>query len=194
MSIDTFKANPLPILYQSGYLTIREYDEAFSEFTLNYPNLEVKEGFLKKMIPLVMGEERENEFQISGFVRDVRKGDVDAFFNRMDALLANVPYEIKLDYEVHFQNFVYLLLTMMGFYTNVEYHTSSGRVDLVIKTDKYIYVMEFKRDSSADEAMKQIKDKDYAAPFRADGRQIVLVGANFASDMSRLDGILVEGM
>ena len=83
---------------------------------------------------------------------------------------------------------------MMGFYTNVEYHTSSGRVDLVIKTDKYIYVRELKRDRSADEAMKQIKDKDYAAPFRADGRQIILVGANFASDMSRLDGILVEGM
>ena len=194
MSIDSFKVNPLPILYQSGYLTISGYNERFSRFTLNYPNVEVKEGFLNRLLPLVVGERQSSEFDISAFVSDVEDGRLTDFFHRIDALLANVPYEIKLDYEVHFQNFIYLLLTMMGFYTNVEYHTSSGRVDLVIKTDKYIYVMEFKRDSSADKAMKQLKDKDYAAPFKTDGRQIVLVGANFASDMSRLDGILVEGM
>ena len=80
----------------------------------------------------------------------------------------------------------------MGFYTSVEYHTAKGRVDLILKTDKYIYIMEFKRDSSADEAMKQIKKKDYAKPFKLDGRKIVLIGANFASDMSALDGVLVE--
>ena len=80
----------------------------------------------------------------------------------------------------------------MGFYTSVEYHTAKGRVDIVLKTDKYIYIMEFKRDSSAQAAMQQIRDKDYAKPFKLDGRKIVLVAANFASDMSALDGVLVE--
>ena len=100
--------------------------------------------------------------------------------------------EVKLNYEVHFQNFIYLLFSLMGFYTNVEYHTAKGRVDLIVKTDKYIYIMEFKRDSSAQTAMQQIKDKDYAKPFKREGRKIVLIGANFASDMSALDGVLVE--
>ena len=190
--INSFTSNPLPIIYQSGYLTISHFDEEFSEFTLDYPNDEVKEGFLKGLTALVMGDERTSEFEVSQFVRDVRRGDTDAFFERIDTLLANVPYEIKLDYEVHFQNFVYLLFMLMGFYTSVEYHTSKGRVDLILKTDKYIYIMEFKRDSSAKAAMQQIKDKDYAKPFKLDGRKIVLVGANFASDMSALDGVLVE--
>lgn len=192
MSIDTYKDNPLPILYQSGYLTISGYDEEFSEFMLGYPNVEVKEGFLKGMIPLVTGSEKASEFQISGFIRDVRKGDTQAFFNRIDALLANVPYEIKLDYEVHFQNFVYLLFTLMGFYTHVEYHTAMGRADVIIKTDKYIYVMELKRDGSAEAAIQQIKDKEYAKPFMSDGRKLILVGANFRADMCALDGLIVE--
>ena len=139
-----------------------------------------------------MGNEKASEFQISGFVRDVRKGDTNAFFPRIDALLTHVPYEIKLNYEVHFQNFIYLLFTLMGFYTHAEYHTSSGRADVVIKTDQYIYIMELKRDGNAEDAMKQIKEKGYAKPFTADGRQIILVAANFKSDMSGLDGLIVE--
>ena len=190
--INSFTSNPLPIIYQSGYLTISNFDEEFSEFTLDYPNDEVKEGFLKGLTALVMGDERTSEFEVSQFVRAVRCGDTDAFFERIDTLLANVPYEVKLDYEVHFQNFIYLLFMLMGFYTSVEYHTSKGRVDLILKTDKYIYIMEFKRDSSAQAAMQQIRDKDYAKPFKLDGRKIVLVAANFASDMSALDGVLVE--
>ena len=190
--INSFTTNPLPIIYQSGYLTIRDYDDRFSEFTLDYPNAEVKEGFLNGLLPLILGDSQMTEFNVAHFVRSVERGDTDAFFERIDTLLSNVPYEVKLDYEVHFQNFVYLLFMLMGFYTSVEYHTSKGRVDLILKTDKYIYIMEFKRDSSAQAAMKQIKDKDYAKPFKLDGRKIVLVGANFASDMSALDGVLVE--
>ena len=192
MSIDTFKENPLPILYQSGYLTISGYDERFSEFMLDYPNAEVKEGFLKKLLPLAMGDTQSTEFNISYFVKAVEKGDTNAFFQRIDALLTHVPYEIKLNYEVHFQNFIYLLFTLMGFYTHAEYHTSSGRANVVIKTDQYIYIMELKRDGNAEDAMKQIKEKGYAKPFTADGRQIILVAANFKSDMSGLDGLIVE--
>ena len=190
--INSFTSNPLPIIYQSGYLTIAGYNEEFCEFILGFPNDEVREGFLKGLIPLVMGDERACEFVVSQFVKAVRRGDTDDFFERIDSLLANVPYEIKLDYEVHFQNFLYLLFTLMGFYTNVEYHTAKGRVDLVLKTDQYIYIMEFKRDDSAEAAMRQIKEKDYAKPFQSDGRKVVLIGANFASDMSALDGVLVE--
>ena len=188
--ITSFTSNPLPIIYQSGYLTISGYDEEFSEFTLGYPNLEVKAGLLKGLVALVVGEDRTSEFEVSHFVRAVRRGDTDDFFERIRALLANVPYEIKLNHEVHFQNFLYLLFTMMGFYTHVEYHTAKGRVDLVLKTDKYIYIMEFKRDDKAENALQQIKDKGYDAPFRKDGREIILIGANFASDMSGVDVVM----
>ncbi len=190
--INSFTSNPLPIIYQSGYLTIESYQPRFERYVLNYPNCEVKEGFLKGLLPLVMGERKVSEFDISFFVLSIEAGDTEAFFERIGTLLASVPYEIKLDYEVHFQNFLYLLFRLMGFYTEVETHTAKGRVDLVLKTDRYTYVMEFKRDSSAEDAMRQIKEKGYAEPYRADGRKLVLVGANFASDMSGLDGVLVE--
>ena len=123
----------------------------------------------------------------------MEKGDTKDFFDRIDSLLANVPYEIKLDYEVHFQNFIYFLFTLMGFYTFAEYHSSSGRADVVVKTDKYIYVMELKRGGTAKAAMRQIKRKGYAVPFAKDGRKIILVGANFAADMGRLDGVITQG-
>lgn len=80
----------------------------------------------------------------------------------------------------------------MGFYTHAEYHTAMGRADVIIKTDKYIYIMELKRDSSAEAAMQQIKDKDYAKPSMSDGRKLILVGANFRADMWVLDGWIVE--
>ncbi len=191
-TVNSFATNPLPILYQSGYLTISGYDPEFSVYTLNYPNYEVKEGFLKGLLPLVLGEERSSEFSVAHFVRAVRQGDTNSFFERITTLLTDVPYEVKLDYEVHFQNFLYLLFKLMGFYTEVEYHTAKGRVDLVLKTDRYIYIMEFKREASAEAALQQIKDKDYAAPFKGDGRQIILVGATFAADMSGLSGLLTE--
>ena len=190
--INSFTNNPLPIIYQSGYLTIESYQPRFAQYVLNYPNCEVKEGFLKGLLPLVMGDRKVSEFDISFFVLSIEAGNTVDFFDRIGTLLASVPYEIKLDYEVHFQNFLYLLFRLMGFYTEVETHTAKGRVDLILKTEQYIYVMEFKRDSSAEDAMKQIKEKGYAEPFKADGRKLVLVSANFASDMSGLDGVLVE--
>ena len=190
--INSFKCNPLPIIYQSGYLTISGYNARFDKYTMDYPNAEVKEGFLKGLLPLAVGERKATEFDVSSFVLDIEDGNTEAFFERIGSLLANVPYEIKLDYEVHFQNLIYLLFMLMGFYTNVEYHTAKGRADVIVKTDKYIYVMEFKRDSSAEDAMNQIKEKGYANPFKSDGRRIILIGANFSSDMSGLDGVLVE--
>ena len=111
---------------------------------------------------------------------------------RLEAMFAGQDYQLVGNTELYFHNVTSLVFKMLGFYTEVEYHTAKGRVDLVLKTDKYIYIMEFKRDSSAEAALKQIKDKDYAAPFKQDGRQIVLVGANFASDMSGLASVLVE--
>ena len=144
------------------------------------------------LIPIVMGERQTTAFDISAFVLAVEAGNTNAFFNHIDVLLARIPYEIKLNYEVHFQNFIYLLFTLMGFYTHAEYHTATGRADVVIKTDQFIYIMELKRDGSAEEAIKQIKAKEYSKPFMSDGRKIILVGANFRSDMSGLDGLIVE--
>ena len=94
--------------------------------------------------------------------------------------------------EAYFRNLLFIIFRLVGFYCEVEHPLAGGRSDMVIKTDKYIYVMEFKHDGTAKAAMKQIKDNGYAEPFKSDGRKIVLVGANFASDMAKLDGVLVE--
>ena len=95
-------------------------------------------------------------------------GKVDDFFERLKTMFADIPYELARDREVHYQNILYIIFKLMGFYVQVEYHTSRGRIDLVLQTQDYVYIMEFKLNGSADEALAQIREKGYAAPFAKD--------------------------
>lgn len=115
------------------------------------------------------------------FVKDVREGNVDSFMRRLQSFFADTPYELARDLELHYQNVLFIVFKLMGFYTQVEYHTSQGRVDLVLKTDRYIYVMEFKLDGTVEEALRQIEEKDYTRPFASDSRRLVKVGVNFSN-------------
>ena len=187
------------MIYQSGYLTIKGYDSEFKLYTLGYPNQEVEEGFLKYLLPFYTDmSEAEGPFEIRKFVEEVRKGDVDGFFHRLQSFFADAPYEVivgqapQRNVELFFQNVLFIVFKMMGFYTQVEYHTNRGRVDLVLKTDKYIYVMEFKQDASAEEALAQINDKDYAVSFASDGRELIKIGVNFSSEMRNIEKWIME--
>lgn len=186
--------DPIPSFYQTGYLTIRDYDAEFKSVTLDYPNEEVKSAFLNFLIPYYLdGVKSSTEFTINQFVYDIKHGNLESMLERLKALVAKIPYSSdKSAPESHFQNAVYLIFTLMGFYTTVEERISTGRTDLRVITDKYIYLFEFKIDSSARAALDQIHDRDYAAPYLKSGKEIVLIAANFNSATRRLDDTLIE--
>ena len=123
----------------------------------------------------------ESIFQISLFMRDVEGGDIDGFMRRLQGFFADIPYELARDLELHYQNVLFIVFRLMGFYTRVEYHTSQGRADLVLQTESYVYVMEFKLDGTAEEALRQIEERNYALPFAADPRKLFKVGVNFSN-------------
>ncbi|MDO5525084.1 MAG: ATP-binding protein [Prevotella sp.] len=182
-SVDSMARNPIPVIYQSGYLTIKGYDEEFRMYNLGFPNKEVENGFIKYLLPLYTPvEERKTEFYIVNFVNDIRKGRVDPFLERLQTLFADGDYRITGKMEKYFQNSMYLIFKMMGFYVDVERATSRGRIDIVMKTKDYIYVMELKLDGTAEDALRQIEDKGYAEPFRNDQRQLYMIGVNFSSE------------
>ena len=193
-SIDSESTNPIPVIYQSGYLTIKGYDPRFGMYRLGFPNREVEEGFLKYLMPFYANADKvDSPFQIQKFVNEVETGQVDAFFRRLSSLMADTPYELVRDLELHYQNILFIVFKLVGFYVKAEYHTSEGRVDLVLQTDKYTYVMEFKFDSTAEEALRQINEKHYARPFEADTtRTLYKIGVNFSSKTRNIEKWLVE--
>ncbi len=193
-SVDSTSTNPIPVIYQSGYLTIKGYDERFGMYRLGFPNREVEEGFVKFLMPFYTNlTAPETGFEIQQFVRDVEAGNIDAFLSRLQSLLADTSYEqIKRDQEVHYQNVLFIVTKLMGFYVKAEYHTSNGRIDLVLQTDKYIYVMEFKLDGTAEEALQQIHDKQYAQPFASDSREVFKIGVNFSSETRNIERWITE--
>ena len=192
-SIDSVYRNPVPLLYQSGYLTIKGYDERFRMYKLGFPNQEVENGFVRYLLPYYAPKERgESEFFIQKFIQEVERGDAEAFMERLQTMFADNSYQVMGKMELYFQNCMYVIFKMMGFYTEVERTTHRGRIDIVIKTADYIYVMEIKLDGSADEALQQIHEKGYAEPYRKDGRKVFLVGVNFSSDTKGVEEWKVE--
>ena len=191
--IDTMETNPVPILYQSGYLTIKGFDKEFRTYELGFPNKEVEEGFTKFLLPNYASLTSGNpSFEISSFVKEVRSGNIDAFMLRLQSFFADTPYELARDLERHYQNVLFIVFRLLGFYTQAEYRTSNGRIDMVVKTDRYIYVMEFKLNGSAEEAIRQINEKGYAAPFASDGRTLYKIGVNFSNEIRGIEGWIVE--
>ena len=190
-AIDT--DNPIPVIYQSGYLTIKGYDKRFRQYTLGFPNREVEEGFMNALIPSYLPKKHSNNtFDIAQFVMDVEDGRTDQFIDRLRSLFADTPYELIKDLENHYQNILWLLFRLMGFYTHAEYHTSRGRIDLLVKTPLYIYVMEFKLDGTAEEAMAQINSKEYSLPFTVEGQTVIKIGMNFSKETRNIEKWIIE--
>ena len=192
-SIDAASTNPIPVIYQSGYLTIKGYIPEPRIFELGFPNREVEEGFMNFLLPYYTPvQESESGFAIWDFISDVKSGDIDGFMERLQSFLADCPYEIAKDIELHYQNVLFIVFRLAGLYTKVEYHTSRGRIDLVLQTDSYVYVMEFKLDGSAEQALQQIEDKQYALPFAKDSRKVYSIGVNFSSETRNIDKWIVK--
>ena len=167
----------------------------------------MEEGFLKFLLPYYTPlQETEGGFAIWEFISDVKSGDIDSFMKRLQAFLADCPYEMAKDVELHYQNVLFIVFRLAGLYTQVEYHTSRGRIDLVaglytqveyhtsrgridlvLQTDSYVYVMEFKLDGSAEQAIAQIEEKQYALPFAKDSRKVYTIGVNFSSETRNIE-------
>ena len=192
-SVDSLSTNPIPVIYQSGYLTIKGYDERFKKYLLGFPNKEVEEGFINFLLPLYSSAGSHSPFMVDQFVRDVEAGQPEVFMKRMQAFFADTNYQVVGNAELYFQNAMYLVFKIMGFYTQVERPTSDGRIDAIIQTPDYIYIIECKLDGSADEALKQIDDNRYAAPFAMDKRRLYKIGVNFSTKTRGVESWKVVG-
>ena len=132
-------------------------------------------------------------FEIKQFVMDIRSGNVDAFMTRLQSFMADTPYELIRDQELHYQNVLFIVSKLLGFYVQAEYRTSQGRIDLLLQTDKYVYIMEFKLEGSAEDALRQIDERGYAAPFASDSRKVLKIGINFSAQSRNIDKWIVAG-
>ena len=186
-SVDMMYSNPIPLLFQSGYLTIKDFDKEFQSYRLGFPNEEVERGFAQFLATYYFAGGMNGSFTINNFVKDVRNGDIEGFMTRLQALFADGDYQVMGKLEIYFQNTLSVIFKLMGLYVQVERHTSRGRMDVTIQTPDYVYVMELKVDKSADEALKQIEDKQYAAPFATDPRKLFKVGVCFGSESKGID-------
>jgi hypothetical protein len=179
-------SNPVPLLYQSGYLTIKKYNREYDEYVLGFPNEEVKYGFLDDILPAYVPQYAvQQNFSSASFVKKLRAGDIDGFMENIQAFYASIPYDLmknKNKDEQYYQFIFYLLITLMGQFVQTEVKTAVGRADAVIKTADTIYVFEFKMANcgTAEEALQQIDTKDYLIPYIADGRKLVKIGAEFS--------------
>ena len=186
-SLDAIDTNPIPLLYQSGYLTIKGYDPEFCTYRLGFPNQEVERGFSRFLFRYYTPATQGQDSFVKEFVLAARAGQTDKFMKRLESLFAGQDYQIAGDAELYFHNAVALVFKMLGFYTETERHTSDGRMDMVVQTADYIYLFEFKLDKSVEEALAQIEEKQYAAPFAHDPRKLYKIGVNFSSETRRIE-------
>ncbi len=191
--ISSMHTNPIPLLYQSGYLTIHGYDEEFKEYRLGFPNKEVENGFFNFLRPYYLTSQgRDRQFSARNFLTDLRSGRPEEFMTRLKAMLDDNSYEIVGRMEIYFQNTLNLFFRLLGTATKVERTTSRGRADIVVYTGAYIYVFEVKLDGSAEAALQQINDRGYAERFAVDPRKVFKIGVNFSSSTRSIDGWMIE--
>ena len=187
--VNTAFLNPVPLLYQSGYLTIKGFDPRFNLYTLGFPNMEVKDGFLNFLLGYYAPIQSDStNTLISLMSMDVESGNPESLMTRLDALFARTNYQIQGDCEKDFQYAMYIIIELMGEYVETERTTSNGRIDILIKTKDYVYIIEIKTDSTPDEALAQIEEKGYARPFADDPRRVFRIGVNFSTANRRIDG------
>lgn len=172
----------VPLLYQTGYLTIKESesDEFGTFYILSYPNNEVRHSFLTYLLNTYTGDDgRLTESHLRRLVQALRAGDLARFFETLNVFFANIDYDLHLANEKYYQSIFYMLFLLLGLRTAAEIKTSSGRIDAVIELENRIFIFEFKLGGTAATALQQSKDKAYAAKYRLHGKSITLVGANF---------------
>ena len=190
--------DPVALFYQTGYLTIKEFNQESELYTLGYPNYEVEQAFFNYLLPNFSGM---NIIKTDSFMQDLsmafETGDAKKAMETLEEFSAGISYDVipKTESERHFQYLLYiickLLLSRKNF-VKVEEKTSDGRIDLLISTSRYVYIIEIKKDNNSQKALEQIMEKEYHLQYRGDSRKVFLIGMNFSSEKRRLDGFTIS--
>lgn len=193
-NISAFNINPVALFYQTGYLTIKDFDKDSRLFTLGYPNKEVESGLMDDVLN-VYGKISDSRVLIADLRASFENGDTSRLISILKAFFADIPYDLRKNagrYENYYHTIFYVLLRLLGIETRAEYHTSEGSIDMVVKTRRYIYIIEIKINGTAAEAIDQINTRLYASPFAADDRTKIKVGIGFSVSAHNITSHIIE--
>ena len=187
--VDSYKMNPIPLLYQTGYLTIKEANPDFGTCRLGFPNREVQNGFLRMQLALYVPivESIGSNVLILRLYKAIDAGQPEEMMKLLDGLFANQNYQIQGDAEKNVQYAMSIIFDLLSQHVHTERQTSNGRIDLLLENKDYIYIIELKIDATADEALQQIEDVGYARPFVADPRKLFKIGVSFSTKTRRIE-------
>lgn len=170
------------VLYQAGYLTIKKYNAKRDRFILGFPNKEVSKAFLENLLPLYIdADETKTSNMLDDMADELIDGNPEKFLKHFNELFASFPYETALDTERHFHNIFYAVVKLLGYMVDSEYHTSDGSMDLLVRTDEFKYIFEFKIDQNPQVAIRQIEEKNYALQFESDPTKLFRIGVEFST-------------
>ena len=194
-AFDFTRLDPITVLFQTGYLTITHYEPEDYLYTLDYPNMEVRQSLEQNLLTDYLDFPVEDPLaRVVGLRNALRRKDIAEVINIMNATFASLPYDLWLsDKEHFFHAIIHLSFSLLGTYIRSEAHTANGRCDTLVETADHIYVFEFKRDKSAAEALQQIKDKGYLLPYADSKKERIAVGVNFSSESKQVvDWVVAE--
>lgn len=189
--------DPISLFYQTGYLTIKQYDDESELYILGYPNREVEQAFFTYILPFYCTRETHVDSLNDEIKSAVNNGDANKLMQKLQAFSSGISYEIIPEdaTEKHFQNMMYIVTSLLvsnNVKVSSECRTSDGRMDLVIETTNFVYIIEIKRNKTPEEALKQIHEKEYDLQFRFGKRKVFLIGVDFSTEMRRISGYVIE--
>ena len=185
----------IPLLYQSGYLTIKSYDPEFNQYVIGFPNTEVRTGFSETLMKRYAVSDKgiENSIFRRAVVTAVKEDNPEILLQHLKDFLCKISYPNAADTpEWYYQNLLYAILATCGLNVQTEIRTSSGRIDFVVISPKTIFLFEFKLNKSAEEALRQIDEKEYEKKFSFDGKHVWKIGVNFSSEVRTVDEWKIE--
>ena len=192
-SKESMLSAPVALFYQSGYLTIKDYNKKSGAYKLGYPNKEVEESFLDFILPKYMHTNENASFSyVEKMYENLENGEIEDFLKTMKTFFASVPYGLIKDTENHYQTVIFIICKLIGFIVEAEYKIVNGRIDMIVRTDNFLYLFEFKFDKSAEEALQQIDSKDYPLAFQQDERKLYKIGVNFSSQTKNIDEYIIQ--
>lgn len=186
--------NPVPLFYQTGYLTLKKYDLEYQLYTLGYPNREVEKGILNNILQVYSHETSGTPSQISKIKRSLKNGNPEEFVKLLGSFFSNIPvslHERVSRYENYYHSIVYCIVQLIGLDVDAEFATSQGYIDILIRTEKYIYLIELKVNGSAEDAIRQIETMGYGRPFEADHRKLFKIGIGFSKKTHTIESCVI---
>ena len=193
-AVDSFFSSPAALLFQTGYLTIKDYDSATNLYKLGVPNKEVREGFFTVLLSNFVEKDRRKTLRVIQQLKNgLQDGNPQDFIERVQSFFEGISYKLMPKApEIYFENNLFLIINLMGFEVKAEDETSNGRIDLSVFTDKFIYLFEIKKDKSPEEALAQIEKKNYALKYKFDNRKIFKIGVDFSSEKRNISSWIIS--